>query len=141
MSMKFMYPLEYTKDFIESFFHSGICEEEILYYSKFNKKGIDKVIVNKFCGLIWEELKQYKNCGEESDLEEEWFRGFTLYGENVYFNFIKNIYKTKQKPRIDFSGISLKGWNKINKLIKKYDPKIYFQIPIKWYDFEKELTK
>lgn len=143
--LKITYPIFYFTNLINSFlkcgvyFHNSKENKDVFYYSPYHKNSIDKTIVHEVCHSLWFDLEGL-NPTEDSFEKEKWMEGFAYYGENIYFNFIKNIYP-KEKSFLPKIPVKIEnGFGLVRKVIDKYGCESFFKIPLKWQDFEKEFN-
>lgn len=133
---KISYPIFNLTNEIKSISNSGFFEfnqdqNPTFYYSNIFLKNTDRIIVNNLCKSLWCKLRK-NNLGKKISLaEKEWMEGFSCYGENIYFNFIRNIYGEKSFTPED--SVRLKtGMKKMKSFLDKYGIDSYLEIPTSW---------
>lgn len=145
---KIIYPIFYFANYLNNFSKCGIYERDFLfendtfYYSTYHEKDIDKTIVHEICHSLWFDLEKF-NTKDEEGLEKEkvkWMEAFAYYGENIYFNFIKNIYTDNKFSIPKISNEFEDKFETIRKIVNKHGIESYLQIPMKWQEFEKEFN-
>ena len=142
--LRCLYPLMHTSSMIEALTSYRLYKkypsrsEEIFYYSPFHTKNIDRIIVHGLSHSLWHNIEEHNNTNIElsKNIESQWIEGFAYYGENIYFNFIHDIYRTKQRCNKKIDPEFQKGYQKVKDAVSKNGPEIFLKIPMIWQELE-----